>query len=48
MMPTWKLNIFVRAIKQRMESEQRTAGDITTEYVLLSDDKKTEILSNIK
>ena len=47
MMPTWKLNIFVRAIKQRMESEQRTAEDIITEYVLLREEEKAEILNNI-
>lgn len=47
MMPTWKLNIFVRAIKSRMEAEQRTAEDIITEYVLLSEDEKIEILNNI-
>lgn len=46
-MPTWKLNIFVRAIKQRMEKEQRTKEDIITEYVLLSEEEKTEILNNI-
>lgn len=46
-MPTWKLNIFVRAIKQRMEIEQRTKEGIITEYVLLSEEEKTEILNNI-
>ena len=46
-MPIWKLNIFTRVIKQRMEVEQRTAGDIIAEYVLLADEEKTEILNNI-
>lgn len=47
MMPIWKLNIFTRVIKQRMETEQRTAEDIITEYVLLKEDEKAEILNNI-
>lgn len=46
-MPTWKLNIFVRVIKQRMEVEQRTKEDIITEYVLLTEEDKEEILNNI-
>ena len=46
-MPTWKLNIFVRAIKQRTEIEQRTKEDIIAEYVLLSEEDKEEILNNI-
>jgi len=46
-MPTWKLNIFVRVIKARMEMEQRTAEDIISEYILLTEDEKTEILNNI-
>ena len=46
-MPIWKLNIFVRVIAQRMESEQRTKEDIIAEYVLLTGEEKEEILSNI-
>jgi hypothetical protein len=47
MMPTWKLNIFVNAIAYRMGAEQRTKEDIIAEYVLLTDDEKSEILTNI-
>jgi len=46
-MPTWKLNIFTRVIKLRMETEQRTAADIIIEYPLLTKDEKIEILDNI-
>ena len=46
-MPTWKLNIFVRAIKQRMEVEQRGKEEIVAEYVLLTEEEKGEILNNI-
>ena len=47
MMPTWKKNIFVNAIKARMELEQRTADDIITEYTKLTETEKTEILAAI-
>ncbi len=43
-MPTWKKNIFVRAIKARIEQEQRTAEDIIAEYMALTSEEKTEIL----
>lgn len=46
-MPTWKKNIFVRAIKARMEQENRTAEDIITEYTALSEFEKAEILAAI-
>ena len=46
-MPTWKKNIFIRAIKARMELEQRTAQDIITEYPALTEDEKNEILASI-
>ena len=46
-MPTWKKNIFVRAIKARMEQENRTAEDIITEYTALTEAEKTEILAAI-
>jgi hypothetical protein len=45
--PTWKLNIFVTAIKARMSQEGRTAADIITEYVKLTEAEKVEILANI-
>lgn len=46
-MPTWKKNIFVVAIKARMEQEQRTAEDIIQEYTKLTDAEKQEILAAI-
>lgn len=46
-MPTWKKNIFVRAIKARMEQENRTAEDIIQEYTALTEAEKTEILASI-
>lgn len=46
-MPTWKKNIFVNAIKARMEQENRTTEDIIQEYVKLTEEEKTEILAEI-
>jgi len=46
-MPTWKLNIFVNAIKARMELESRTEEDIIKEYTKLTEEEKTEILTEI-
>jgi hypothetical protein len=46
-MPTWKKNIFVVAIKARMEREQITAEDIIQEYTKLTADEKAEILAAI-
>ncbi len=47
MMPAWKKNIFVRAIRKRMQEEQRTAEDILTEYPALTAEEKAEILAAI-
>ncbi len=44
-MPSWKKNIFVNAIKARMELENRTAEDIIQDYTKLTEDEKTEILA---
>ena len=46
-MPAWKKNIFVNAIKARMEQENRIADDIIQEYTKLTDEEKTEILQAI-
>lgn len=46
-MPTWKKNIFVRAIRERMSLEHKTADAIIDDYVNLTEDEKTEILSVI-
>lgn len=46
-MPEWKLNIFVNAIKTRMERENRAAEDIIAEYVKLTETEKQEILDEI-
>lgn len=46
-MPSWKKSIFVNAIKARMELESRTSEDIIQEYTKLTEEEKTEILSDI-
>jgi hypothetical protein len=46
-MPSWKKNIFVNAIKARVEQENRTAEDIITEYTALTEIEKTVILTAI-
>lgn len=46
-MPAWKKNIFVRAIKERISLEGRTAEDIIDDYVSLTEGEKDEILSVI-
>ena len=46
-MPSWKLNIFVNAIKARMERESKTADECIVDYTKLTDDEKTEILAAI-
>jgi len=46
-MPAWKKNIFVRAIRARMELENKTAIDIISEYTALTEAEKTEILASI-
>jgi predicted DNA-binding protein (UPF0278 family) len=43
----WKKNIFVGAIKARMERENRVAEDIITEYTKLTDMEKQEVLTAI-
>lgn len=44
-MPIWKKNIFVNAIKARMEQEGRTYEDILQEYTKLTETERTEILT---
>lgn len=44
-MPTWKLSIFVNAIKARMVQENRTAEDIIQDYTKLTETEQAEILS---
>lgn len=46
-MPSWKLSIFVNAIRLRMAQEGRTADDIIQEYTKLTEEEKTEILAAI-
>lgn len=43
-MPTWKKNIFVRVIKDRMLLESRAAQDIIEEYINLTQSEQTAIL----
>jgi len=44
-MQDWKKNILIRAIKIRMSTENRFVEDIIAEYINLSDEEKTEIIS---
>lgn len=44
----YKLNIFVNAIKARMERENRTAEEIIQDYTKLTEVEKEEILNSIK
>lgn len=46
-MPSWKLTIFVNAIKARMKQEERTAQEIIEDYAKLRDEEKNEILVHI-
>ena len=46
-MLSWKKNIFIRAIKARMTSENRTADGIIAEYIALSEAEKVEILAAV-
>ncbi len=46
-MPTWKLNIFVNAIKTRMVDEGKTAEVIIADYTKLTESEKTEVLGKI-
>lgn len=47
-MAGYKKFIFVRAITARIETEQRPSKDIIKEYVKLTEEEKTEILTDIK
>ncbi|OQB15700.1 MAG: hypothetical protein BWY15_00413 [Firmicutes bacterium ADurb.Bin193] len=44
-MPTWKKNIFVRAIRARMVLEGKIAEELIEDYRNLTVDEKAEILS---
>lgn len=46
-MEGYKLRIFVRAIKTRMDLESKTAEKIIVDYVKLTDVEKTEILASV-
>ena len=46
-MEIYKLRIFVRAIKIRMELENKTAEEIIVDYLKLTNEEKTEILAEI-
>lgn len=47
MMLIWKKNIFIIAIKARMDLEQKTAEEIIEDYVKLTAEEKIEILNSI-
>lgn len=44
-MPEWKKNIFVNAIRTRMEREGKAAEDVIEDYPALTEPEKTEILA---
>lgn len=46
-MPTWKRNLFVRAVSRRMSEENRTAEDVLAEYPALTVEEKAEIMNAI-
>lgn len=46
-MSKWKLNIFVNAVKVRMEREERTPEEIIVEYTKLTTSEKEEILAQL-
>lgn len=46
-MQDWKLNVFVTAIRARVERENRSAEDIISEYKKLSEEEKKEILARV-
>lgn len=47
MMPSWKLNLFVRVVSRRMTEESRTVEDVLSEYPAITADEKAEILAVI-
>jgi hypothetical protein len=47
-MDVWKRNIFVNAIKARMERENKTKEELIAEYTKLTEDEKTEVKAEIK
>jgi hypothetical protein len=46
-MPSWKRNIFVRVIKNRIQNESRAVEDILMEYPALTATEKAEILAEL-
>jgi uncharacterized protein (DUF433 family) len=46
-MPAWKLRIFVRVVKARMEAEQITAEVTLEDYPALTTEEKQSILNAI-
>lgn len=46
-MENYKLNLFVRVIRKRIELEQKTSNEILSEYTKLTDDEKEEIKNNL-
>jgi uncharacterized protein (DUF433 family) len=46
-MPVYKLNILVRTVKFRMESEQKTAEEVLVDYPKLTAEEKQEIINSI-
>lgn len=47
-MQSWKLRIFVRAVKIRMEAEQITVDEALSDYPSLTESEKAEIKAQIE
>lgn len=48
MLPEWKLNIFINAVKVRTQEESKTAQEIVDGYTKLTIDEKQQILDAIQ
>ncbi len=46
-MPKWKLNIFVRVVKNRMTQEDKEVEEVLIGYPALTEDEKDEIKNNL-
>lgn len=46
-MPEWKLNIFVRVVTRRAETEGKTVDEILDSYPLLTNEEKETIKARI-
>ena len=47
-MKTWKRDIFLRAIMQRMEEDEKTAEEVLAGYPALTTEEKQELLAALE